>query len=178
MLLLTHSNYWMTLGQRKLAGDFLSISGNGPSSPFGDHTTLQWVHMAQKRFPLPFLLLHCCLLLHWLHWFIAELWLIMSYDTLESLEYFYFLAFVSWDVRSIYLTKHQKSRLYNTYTQRPINDCLTSSLYLCCWSLIPPDWAEWPVTPHMHGPEFYRERETIHGIQPGPEKTGTLLLLL
>ena len=28
----------MTLGQRKLAGDFLSISGNGPSSPFGDHT--------------------------------------------------------------------------------------------------------------------------------------------
>ena len=38
----------MTLGQRKLEGDFLSISGNGPSSPFGDHTTLQWVHGSKK----------------------------------------------------------------------------------------------------------------------------------
>ena len=29
----------------------------------------------------------------------------------------------------------------------------------------PPDWAEWPVTPHMHGPEFYRdptERDRDH----------------
>ena len=28
------------------------------------------------------------------------------------------------------------------------------------WLYSPPGWAEWPLTPHMHSPQFYRDPDT------------------